>query len=245
MESLSDAYFMYKGKRSSDFGLRIYNEMVYVSPEADIEFVPVIGRDGELAIDNKRFESGRLEFPVKLELTNQTVAEATHDISNWLKNDINWHKLYYSEMPEYVFEAMFFESFNVNRTLKNRGKTVLNFKLKPKKYLIDGENIQLEMGTTLFNPEGKSATPLIHVEGSGNINFQNNGEDWLMLKDVVDEITIDSEMMSVYKGESPEFYKMIGTLDPLFPELAPGKNKITWSGNVNKVTVRPRWEAIL
>lgn len=235
---------MYKGKRSSDFGLRIYNEMVYVSPEADIEFVSVLGKDGELAIDNKRFKSGKLEFPVKLELTDQTVAEATHDISNWLKSDIGWYELYYSEIPEYIFEAMFFESFSVNQTLKNRGKTVLNFKLKPKKYLISSQDIVLEMGTTLFNPEEKISRPLIYIEGSGNITLQNNGEDWLKLRSVDGHITIDSDLMSIYKNDAPQYNKMID-MEPMFPLLYKGNNKITWSGSVNKITIQPRWEAVI
>lgn len=236
---------MYKGKLSSDFGLRIYNEMVYVSPEADIEFVEVIGRNGELAIDNDRLKSGQISFPVKLELTNQTVEEATHKISNWLKNDIGWHELYYSEMPEYTFEAISFESFSVNRTLKNRGKTVLNFKVKPIKNLKADQDIDLTKGTTLFNPESRVAKPLIFVEGSGDVTIQNNDKDWLILRDVVDEITVDSEMMSVYKNDRPEFNKMVGTLVPLFPELTPGENEITWTGNVSKITIRPRWGGVI
>ena len=77
----------------------------------------------------------------------------------------------------------------------------------------------------------------------GDISFKNNGQDWLILEGVDQEITVDSELGSVYRGNQPQYNKMVD-IEPMFPLLYEGNNEITWTGNLTKVTVDPRWEAI-
>ena len=151
----------------------------------------------------------------------------------------------FSGSPDYEYLAMYTEQFKVSETLKNYGKTVLTFKLKPYKRRIRNETLVLTNGATLYNPEKRTAKPLIAIEGQGDISLKKNGVDWLILTAVDGSITIDSETMSVFSGTLPQFNKMNSNLSPMFPVLASGENTITWEGTATKVTITPRWEAVV
>lgn len=243
---MASAWFEYKGINSLDMYLTIENDISFFSPEADVEFIEVLGRDGELAIDRKRLKGGPMPFPVRLRLPEgHTVDEAATKISEWLKNDIGWYPLRFSGSPGYEYEAILTERFDIQETLRTYGKTVIPFRLKPYKYRVGANDpMELQNGAILFNSEKRPAAPLIRIEGNGDIALQNNGEDWLVLRSVDGSITIDSKAMSIYKGARTEFDKMNGNLRPLFPLLNPGENEITWTGNVTKLEITPRWEAV-
>lgn len=239
------AYFEYKGIKSTDMYLRILNEISFPSPEADIEFVEIMGKDGELAIDNDRLKGVNFSIPCSLHLPeNKTIEEAATEISNWLKNDIGWHPLRFSSSPKYEYIAMCYEQFDVEETLKQFGKTVITFRLKPYKRFVGEKSIVLSNGQTIVNEGTRIAKPLIYIEGHGDITFKNNGKDWLMLTGVDGHITVDSESMNVYRGNVVQFTKMKSHLKPLFPVLENGNNRIEWTGDVTKVEITPRFEVV-
>lgn len=239
------AWFEYRGINSLDMHLHIENDISFSSPEADIELVEVLGRDGELAIDRKRLKGVPFPVPVRLKLPGDvSVNDMSTKISEWLKGDIGWYPLRFSGSPDYEYIAICYEQFNIQETLKQYGRTVITFRLKPYKRRVGNQLISLTNGMTLVNPEKRIAKPRLLIEGSGDIALQNNGTDWLILRSVDGSIVVDSEMMSIYKGARPEFDKMVGTLSPMFPQLTPGENTITWTGNVTNIEIEPRWEAV-
>lgn len=239
------AWFEYKGINSTDFYIYIENEVSFPSPEADVEFIEVLGRDGEVAIDNERLKGVSFPLPIKLRFLpeNTDINQVATDISNWLKSEIGWFPLRFSGSPDYEYIAMCYEQFDVQETLKNYGRTIITFRLKPYKRRINAPIETIESGTTLFNLQLRTAKPLIYIEGTGDIEIKNNGEDWLKLRGVDGNITVDSELMSVYKDDLPQYDKMID-IKPMFPLLYKGNNEITWTGQVSKFEMLPRWEAI-
>ena len=243
---MGKAYFKYKGVSSLDMHLQIENDISFTSPEVDVELVEVLGRDGELLVDNHRLKGTTFSIPVRIWTTDgTTVDEVATNLSNWLKTDIGWHELEFSGSPDYVYSAVVIDEFDVQETLRNFGRTVITFRMKPYKRKAGVTQEEITNGQTLINDEVRVAKPLIYIEGTGDINLQNNGEDWLKLTGVDEFIYIDSEMMSVYKHRSlPQFNKMNSTLKPMFPQLSVGENTITWTGNVTKVEINPRWEAV-
>lgn len=242
---MSNAWFEYKGVNSLDMNLQIVNDISFPSPEADVEFIEVLGRDGELAISHDRLKGVPFSIPVKLKAPqNKDVNTIATKISEWLKTEVGWYPLKFSGSTDYEYIAICYERFDILENLKQYGRTVINFRLKPYKRRIDNQIIELSNGDTLTNPENRESKPLIIIEGSGDITFQNNGVDWLILKGVDDLIVVDTEMMSVYKDDRAESNKMISTLKPMFPILTPGDNEITWTGNITKIEIHPRWEVI-
>lgn len=244
---MSNAYFEYKGKRSSDFGLRIQNALSITTPEQDIELIEVPGKDGDLAMDKKRLKGVPKPFPCTLDVPEgKTVDSISKEIAEWLRTDVGWDKLYFSGYEGYEYEALCYETFDIEETLRTRGKTVINFRLKPYKFRVGSRNaVEMKNGQAIVNTEKRAAKPLIKIAGTGNITIKNNGLDWLVLTAVDGYITIDSARMSVYKDNTSLFSKMNATLDPLFPLLMPGENKLTWTGTVTKLELIPRWEAVV
>lgn len=241
---MTKSWFEYKGINSLDMHMYIENDIVFPSPEADIEFIEVLGRDGELAIDNERLKSVSFSFPVRIKLPkNKDINQISTEISNWLKSNIGWHPLKFSGSPEYEYIAIIYEQFGIEETLRQYGKSVITFRLKPYKRKINTKPIILTNGATLVNIGMRKSKPLINITGSGNISLKNNGEDWLTLRSVDQRITIDSELMIVYKDNIPQYAKVVDLKG--FPILNEGHNKITWSGNISKLEIDPRWEAIV
>lgn len=224
----------------------ILNEISFPSPEADVEFLEVLGRDGEIAIDNKRLKSVDFAIPLHLKLPNHLdVGYMSGVISDWLKSDIGWHPFRFSGTPNYEYEALCHQQFNIEETLSTFGRTVITFKLKPVRRLIRSSRIEVKNDMNIINPSHRPSKPLIYLEGSGPIIIKNNGVEWLVLSDIDEYITIDSELMSVYKDDSSQFDKMDGTLRPLFPILNSRDNKISWEGDVTKMELHPRWSVML
>ena len=79
--------------------------------------------------------------------------------------------------------------------------------------------------------------PLITVYGNGDITLNINGNSY-PLRNVQESITIDSEMMEVFKGNTNQNGKYGGAE---FPRFEVGQNEIRWTGNVSKIKIQPRW----
>lgn len=243
---MGNPYFVYKGVDSRDMHLIIENDVSYPSPEHDVEFVEVLGRDGDLAVNNRRLKGVDFSLPVVIRPTGDvTVSEVASKVSEWLKSDVGWHSLRTSESGRYEYTAMIYEQFDIQETLRNYGRTVLTFRLKPLKRHIGNKELIISNGTVLYNPEKRQSKPFIRISGQGDITVKKNGRDWLILRSVQDYITVDSDMMIVYKDGLAQYNKMVGILTPLFPVLDQGENQITWTGNVTEFRITPRWEAII
>lgn len=240
-------WFEFNGKRSDEFGIRIANELEFVSPQSDVEEIPVLGRDGVVLIDNERREpirkNIRLEIPVFDELAKDDNGELLHDlvleINEWLGVK-GWHDWRWGMYPNYVWRATVKDTYNITDTIRSRGRGVIQVTFHPVMYLDGVSEVTLTQGANLNNVTNEIAKPLIHIEGTGDITLKNNNIDWLVLRAVDQSITIDSEQMEVYRGNRPQYDKMID-MNPLFPLLSKGNNTITWTGNATKITVDPRW----
>jgi phage-related protein len=247
LNGTDQAVFAYGGIVSKDMGLVISNETTQTSPEASISFQTIPGRDGSLIIDNKRLAN--FIYPIHTYLrpeSDMDIHEAATHISQWLKGDIRYGELYLSWDPNYIYKAVYNEQFSITDILPRFGKIALNFKCHPIKYRISGQNtMALTSGQTILNPEKRAAKPLITITGTGDITLKKNGANWLILSNVDGSITVDSESKSVYKDGPNLFEKMNATLSPLFPQLGPGTNVITWVEAGFSVSITPRWEAIV
>ena len=236
------AWFRFNGVDSRDYNIKIHKDVFFVSPERDISFVQVPGRDGDLAIDNGRYNAYDYSIPITLNLKDSdNVDRQTKRITEWLKTN-EWGTLELSWSPDYQYKAICFQTFDMARTLETFGRTVINFRLQPIKY--QSKEVILTDGYTLVNRENRASKPLIHIEGTGDITINKNGVEWLVLTSVDNYITIDSELMSVYKDNLPQYEKMNSSIRPLFPVIDPGENTFTITGNATSITMDCRWESV-
>ena len=78
--------------------------------------------------------------------------------------------------------------------------------------------------------------PVVTVYGTGDITLMV-GTTIVELEGITGSITLDSELQESYTGTTSMNSAMSGE----FPLLKPGMNAISWSGEVSKVEIQPRW----
>ena len=59
-------YFVYKGVKSSDMGLRIESKEVFSAPEYEVDFLSIPGRHGDLISGDGRFPNAQVTYSVFL-----------------------------------------------------------------------------------------------------------------------------------------------------------------------------------
>ena len=115
----------------------------------------------------------------------------------------------------------------------------INFRCKPFWYLSDVEPITLTTsGTFITNPGSVASEPVITVYGSGEITLMVGMT--ITELEITDKITLDTPLMEAYSGSTSMNSCMSGD----FPSLLPGKNAVSWSGNVSRVEIQPNWRSL-
>uniref|UniRef100_UPI00359C72AC phage tail protein n=1 Tax=Lactococcus garvieae TaxID=1363 RepID=UPI00359C72AC len=150
--------------------------------------------------------------------------------------------------PKYVYKVVIINEPIFSGEISGLRGVPFSFdvSMAPFKYRIGGERaIELLHPQQLFNPERYGSDPKIKIYGKGSLSlFINNRET--KFKDVEDVIIIDSsqEVMEVYKEVNGKLinlhHKFVGNQE--FPYLDVGSNQISWSRNVTKIEIEPRWQ---
>ena len=233
-----DTFIKFDGKKSSDFGLKILNDIEFSSASYDVETIEVPGRDGVLLKDNQRLIPIKREFPMEIH-TVERLSASEVAISDWL-NVKGWKEMELSWEPDYIYLATFIESFNVKELLRNFGEVKLNFLIHPIKFLKTGRNeIPLTNGMTLKNLGNVQSKPLIKIRGNGNGILTINGYQ-LSLESVQNELTIDMQKHLVYSGNLSAWDKITRNGKHRMPLFDVGDNIISWTGNFTMTAV-PNW----
>ena len=233
-------YFVFKDKRSLDYGLVISNKTVYKSAVRDVNVTSVPGRDGDLIIDNGRYKNVSIGYDLQLisGMTPWSIPELAQILKDWLLPEPGYFKLWDTYDPRYYRMAAFVDAVDVEQQLKEVGSLSLKVNCKPFRYSSDGQQtITLTAAGDLYNGEAYPSKPYIKVTGSGNITLTVNDTDYT-LSAVSSSIELDSEMMNAFSGTTNLNASFSG-MD--FPIFKPGINTISWTGTVSKVEIIPRW----
>ena len=95
-----------------------------------------------------------------------------------------------------------------------------------------------ESGTELQNPGTVSSEPILRIYGSGVVDLLVNDQ---MLEVVIrsgeSHITLNTELKEAYCSRNSRNSNMTGE----FPLLEPGRNTISWSGDVDHIVITPNW----
>lgn len=131
---------------------------------------------------------------------------------------------------------------DIEEQFNKLGSFRVTFNCKPFKYSLEGlQEISVESGGSLFNPEAFAAKLVITLKGNGDFSLTlQNGEyikTW-NFKGIEDGVVCDSEQMNFYYGTALLNDKVTGDG---FPELPPGETVLTVSGGVSEIKVMPRW----
>lgn len=228
---IHEAWFTFNGIDSREMGVIVTAMPETVRAERRIESITVAGRNGSLHTDEGVYES--YDRTMECALIKRARLD---EITAWL---VGSGEMAFSTEPDKVYRVTIANKISIAQMMRVFQKFQVILDTQPFKYSVNaaGDALELTAPTTIRNSGTVYSEPLITVYGSGDITLTINGADF-PLYGVQESITIDSEMMEVFKGNANQNGKY-GGVD--FPRFEVGKNEISWTGNVSKIKIQPRW----
>lgn len=228
---IHEAWFTFKGVDSREMGVIVTAMPETVRAERRVESVTVAGRNGSLHTDEGVYES--YDRTMECALIKRAKLD---EVTAWL---VGSGEMTFSTEPDKVYRVTIANKISIAQMMRVFQKFQVVMDTQPFKYSVNaaGDALELTAPTTIRNSGTVYSEPLIMIYGSGEITLTINGADF-PLYGVQESITIDSEMMEVFKGDTNQNGKY-GGADFLRFEV--GKNEIRWTGNVSKIKIQPRW----
>lgn len=228
---IHEAWFTFNGIDSREMGVIVTAMPETVRAERRIESITVAGRNGSLHTDEGVYES--YDRTMECALIKRARLD---EITAWL---VGSGEMTFSTEPDKVCRVTIANKISIAQMMRVFQKFQVILDTQPFKYSVNaaGDALELTAPTTIRNSGTVYSEPLITIYGNGDITLNINGADF-PLYGVQESITIDSEMMEVFKGNTNQNSKY-GGAD--FPRFEVGKNEISWTGNVSKIKIQPRW----
>ena len=228
---IHEAWFTFKGIDSRDIGIIVTSMPETVRPERRMESITIAGRNGTLHTDEEVYES----YDRTMECAIKKRAKLD-EIAAWL---VGSGEMTFSTEPDKVYRVTISNKISIAHMMRMFQKFQVIMDTQPFKYNINpfADELTLTAPTIIRNSGTVYSEPIITVYGSGDITLNINGVNF-PLYGVNKYITIDSEMMEVFKGTANQNSKYGGET---FPRLEVGENAISWTGNVSRVEIQPKW----
>ena len=228
-------YITFKGVSSATIGITVTELPEIILPEERVTFTDIPGRSGAITQTEGADVYNDITLAVTCFCPDPTPA-AVLAIAGYFKGAGH---LVLPNRPGGYYEARVINQIEFSKILRGSAPRifVVNFRCKPLFHLDSGETeVTVESGDFLQNPSGIQARPLITIVGSGDITLLV-GTQIIELNDIVNAITIDSELEEAYYNNTLKNGQMTGE----FPVLGSGNTAVSWTGNVSSVSVMPRW----
>ena len=193
----------FDNQTSREYGVYITGEAVYNAPERAVEMISIPGRNGSFALDQGRFENIEVTYPAGIFAeTEADFAQAVSDFRNFLCSKKGYCRLTDEYNPSEYRMAVYKSGLEVDPAQLRAGEFNITFDCKPQRWLTSGETATaVASGGTLTNPTLFESSPLLEVEGYGDIDF--NGYSVHLDSGMIGDITLASDKnMSAIIDES-------------------------------------------
>ena len=159
------------GVNSADYGIYITGEAVYNAPRRAVELVSAPGRNGDIVIDQGRWENIEVQYPAGCFSDNTDFSEKISAFRNAIISQLGYQRLTDTYHPNEYRMAIYISGLEVQPANSNSaGEFDLIFNCKPQRWLTSGETaIAVTSGDTITNPTLFDSSPLLAIEGYGNV----------------------------------------------------------------------------
>lgn len=235
---LAFEYLTFNGKSSRDFEVCISGSGVYNTPARDVEAISIPGRNGDLHIENERFENVSITYPAYI---TKNFAKNFDAFKAYLLSQRGYKKLMDSYAPDFYRLASYNNAIAPEMTPLNRcGGFDVVFDCDPRRFLVSGDKVtEFSANGNIKNPTLYNALPVIRAYGTGY--FEISGVR-VTITSASTYTDIDSELQEAYK-DSTNCNGNITLDNGEFPKLIPGINQVTISG-ISRIELTPRWWTI-
>lgn len=229
-------YFTFAGKNCKDFNVYVSGQGTYNAPARVYSTYEIPGRNGDLYIDEKRFENIELTYPAFI---FEDMITHVDGLRNYLLSQKGYQRLEDTYHPDEYRMAVFSDGFEFDVDPRHEVSTFdITFRCKPQRFLKSGEKtITLTANGPVYNPTLQEAKPLIRVYGTGVLGI---GSESITISAANTYTDIDCEMMDCFKG-SENRNSYVTFTDHNFPTLKPGNTNFALNSGISKVEIIPRW----
>lgn len=235
----------FNGIKSEAVGLRLLGKVEFSQAQRDITEVVVPGRDGIVLISNERLEKINQNFSFRLKrIGSNTLEQQMQVVKEWLDRPKGAFTSFLWVADElYQYQGRFI-SATYSRENNVFMAVDITFQFQPIKFLKAGLNpVTVTNGSTLKNIGKAVSNPVITLTGTGNVALTINTKSYVF-KNVNGGIIVDSEneVVTSLDGYQPQWDKAYTWT---LPVLGIGNSKISWDNSAFKVSVTPRWGALV
>ncbi len=228
-------WFEWNGIRCTQYGIHVLEQPPVTIPSERVTFTDVPGRSGSLTQ-----QEGDDVYDDMVLTATCLIADPSRipEIAAWLRGS---GTVTFANRQDGFYHAHVVNQIPFEKILRGNPHRsfAINFRCKPFWYLSDVEPITLTTsGTFITNPGSVSSEPIINVYGSGGITLMVGMT--ITELEITDKITLDTPLMEAYNSSTSMNSCMSGD----FPQLLPGKNAVSWSGNVSRVEIQPNWRSL-
>jgi len=231
-------YIIFDSVNTAEHDIVISGEGAFNAPERDIETISIAGRNGNLIIDNGRYNNITVNYPAGLVKNFTSTTQWAR--SFFLARSAAYYRLTDSYDTDHYRLARYIGGLEFDPTALNfHGETTLSFDCKPQRFLLSGETEETKTsGSTISNPTAFPARPLIKISSATkNAVLTVNGYS-ITFKSSFASATIDCDLMECFSGAT-SLNNYISC--PEFPVLSSGSNSISWTGTIDNLRITPRW----
>ena len=230
-----EPYIIFRGIDSRDVGVVIEDMCDVHRPKRNVQTTQVPGRDGRLTQDEGTYDTYTISAKINC------FGAPLSDVYAWLNG-----------AGDLILGDEATRSIRASATaqIKNTrfrcdgcyDSLQVTFDCQPFRYHVGAQDVEITASpTTLINPGTCKSAPRIQVEGTGDVVL-TIGTQIVEIEGLEDGIIIDSELGDCFNlTETALLNGKVTLMDEDFPTLAPGANIISWTGDVTKITVTPRW----
>lgn len=246
----------YGRKESSDYGIIVENPPEYYYPEKDYTLKEVKGKNGSVLIDQNRYANVEKKYNVAV-YSKDGFTTASRNLTDFLHRYDGYSdyiRLEDTYEPDVYMLGVCKEKNEITNLLGQAGRAEITFDCKPQKYLLSGSTeIQLvEMDTSINNPTDYPALPIIRVSGTGLIKFYMRPERaylgqsgsklvtaYFYINTNFNEIVLDCEKLTIVDKNGRNMNPYVSLTRTIV--LYPGLTGIKCEGDIEKVSIIPRW----
>lgn len=233
--------FTFGDKSSWDFSMHVEKFPPLKGPTRKRTTFTVAGRNGDLHIDEGSYSNYQQPYECYFH-NNRPMPELAREIRAWLHGGKKYLRLKDTYDPEHFRLAAFVGPLDVENYFNEYGRCIVYFDCAPQSFLLSGENPILFAGVgEIHNPTAEIAQPLISVYGNG-AGAVTIGDNTIDILQVDGELILDCETENAYiMQDGQRVFK--NSCISAFPDLSlpPGDCGISFTGDISKIKIIPRW----
>lgn len=232
---MGPAYFVFNGVNSRAMGVHVVSYPPIMRPSRRVQQITLLGRAGDVTLPDgvdvyEAYNRG-------MNVANMPGAPL-EPVLAWLRGS---GSLILGNEPDYAYDVDMVAQLQMDKHFRGCWSGQLMMHTQPfKRAAVTEDDITLTAsGSTVTNPGGIAAHPLITLQASGTVTLRMGGS-LLTIPEAQDGMVIDTENQWLLVDGVPQ----IGAYSGDMPTLPVGTSAVLWTGSITSLVITPRWRYV-